>query len=201
MNPKIQQVYIAGLKATVLVRDPSRLNGELAKDTTVIQGDVTNLEDVRKVMNGQDGVVVALGTRNQLDATTVMSHGLRNILLAMKEFGVPRISVCLSSFLFWDPAKLPAQFSHIHSEHVNMIQQLEASDREWVACLPPHIAANEPDNKGNYKVIHNENAPRRIVSKHDLGHFLVHCLMTDEHLSKRCGICSPEPPKEEEQKA
>lgn len=50
---------------TVLVRDPSRLPAD-HKAARVVVGDVLNKEDVRKALEGQDAVIIVLGTRNDL---------------------------------------------------------------------------------------------------------------------------------------
>ncbi|EFN80129.1 Flavin reductase [Harpegnathos saltator] len=49
-----------------------------------------------KAIAGTDAVVVALGTRNDLSPTTVLSCGLKNIISAMKAYNVELVSVCLS---------------------------------------------------------------------------------------------------------
>lgn len=80
---------------TAFVRDPSKLSGDL-KVSQVISGDVTNPSDVDKAIAGQDGVVIVLGTRNDLGPSTIMSDGTKNIIDSMKNHGVNRVSACLS---------------------------------------------------------------------------------------------------------
>jgi len=48
------------------MRDPSRMPEELRKQVEVITGDVLVKEDVDKVVEGRDAIVVTLGTRNDL---------------------------------------------------------------------------------------------------------------------------------------
>lgn len=55
----------SGYNVTVLVRDPSRLPAD-HKAARVVVGDVLNKEDVRKALEGQDAVIIVLGTRNDL---------------------------------------------------------------------------------------------------------------------------------------
>lgn len=50
---------------TVLVRDPSRLPAD-HKASRIVLGDVLNKEDVKKTLEGQDAVIIILGTRNDL---------------------------------------------------------------------------------------------------------------------------------------
>lgn len=90
---------------------------DLAPRINVIHGDSTVKDDVVKALQGQDGVIVALGTRHDLSQsskysiqkkpisfslffhagfTTVMSDSLKLILDTMLETGVKKVSVCLS---------------------------------------------------------------------------------------------------------
>ena len=80
---------------TAFVRDSQKLP-ESVKPTHVVVGDVLNKSDVEKAVQNQDGVVVVLGTRNELAPTTALSDGTRNIIEAMKSANVERISVCIS---------------------------------------------------------------------------------------------------------
>jgi uncharacterized protein YbjT (DUF2867 family) len=59
------------LQVKALVRDPSKLPGHLRSNIEVIQGDVTKAEDVQQTVEGQDAVVVTLGTRNDLGVLNI----------------------------------------------------------------------------------------------------------------------------------
>ncbi|KAF8794314.1 Flavin reductase (NADPH) like protein [Argiope bruennichi] len=71
-----------GYEVTAFVRDKAKL-GQVTPQN-IIQGDVLNKDDVNKAVENQDGVIIALGTRNDLSPTTVMSDGTKNILEAKK---------------------------------------------------------------------------------------------------------------------
>lgn len=68
-----------------------------------MKGDVLNLPDVEKTVEGTDAVIIVLGTRNNTAATTMMSEGTKNVISAMKKFGLTKFSACMSSFLFMQP--------------------------------------------------------------------------------------------------
>lgn len=61
---------------TVLVRDPAKLPAD-HNASRVVVGDVLNKEDVKKTMEGQDAVIIILGTRN--DLSKCLKVGVRNI--------------------------------------------------------------------------------------------------------------------------
>ncbi|CAN8002068.1 unnamed protein product, partial [Ixodes hexagonus] len=178
--------FFAGYEVTVLVRDPARLPA--GKSVKVVVGDVLKQDNVDEAVQGQDAVVVVLGTRNDLSPTTVMSDGVKNILEAMGKHGVKRISCCISSFLFWERAKVPKNYVPVTEDHDRMFQALKASDKEWVAVFPPHIA-DEPA-RGNYKLV-NDAAVGRMISKYDLADILVKVLTMDEHIGHSVGIGYP----------
>lgn len=181
-----------GLNVTAFVRDPSRLPAELASHVTFCQGSSIIKEDVSKAMDGQDGVIVALGTRNDLKFSTVMSDSLKIILDTMVEKGISKISVCISSFLFWDPERIPVRFQEVHSDHVRMLNFLRSPEYEsldWVAVLPPQIADEESSN-GQFAVVHG-SCPGRFIPKPDLGQFMVECLDQKQHYHQLCGLAFP----------
>lgn len=178
----------AGYEVTAFVRDKAKLPSDIPV-ATVIQGDVCNKEDVMKAVAEQHGVVIALGTRSDLSPTTVMSDGTKNILEAMKSCGVKRVSCCISSFLFWDREKVPKHYKPVTEDHERMLEALKASDREWVAVMPPHIA-DEPA-KGNY-IIKNDGPVGRVISKYDLAEILIKCLCSDENVGHAVGIGYPQ---------
>lgn len=55
----------SGYNVTVLVRDLAKLPAD-HKASRVVVGDVLNKEDVKKTLEGQDAVIIILGTRNNL---------------------------------------------------------------------------------------------------------------------------------------
>jgi len=150
----------------------------------LVQGDVTNVSDVEKTLEGANSVCVVLGTRNSLEPTTVLSTGMKNIIDGMKKFKQTKVSVCLSSFLFWEPEKVPKQFNNLNDEHKRMLELLKPSGLDFIAVFPPHIAS-EPS--GEFKIEYNKS-PGRVISKYDLGKFLIESLDVSEHYGKLVGI-------------
>lgn len=165
-------------------RNETTVPESFKKRVELVHGDVVNAPEVENALNGVDGVIVALGTRNKLEPTTVMSTGLRNIIDGMKKQSIRPISVCLSSFLLWDQSKVPKQFDDLNAEHKRMLDVTKQSSLDFIAVLPPHIA-EEPS--GEYSILHDQS-PGRVVSKYDLAKFLVDSLDQSEHYGKVCGI-------------
>lgn len=55
-----------GYRVTTFVRDPARLPEELSSQVTIKTGDVLDSKAVDEAVEGQDAVVILLGTRNDL---------------------------------------------------------------------------------------------------------------------------------------
>ncbi|CAH1735892.1 unnamed protein product [Chironomus riparius] len=175
-----------GKHVKMLIRNESTLPEEFKSKVEVIQGDVLNQADVDKVVEGVDGVVIILGTRNDTSATTVMSQGTKNIIQAMKKFGITKFSACMSSFLFMPPEAVPKVFHEINADHLRMLNIVKESGLEYRAVLPPHIA-DEPS--APFQVLYDKT-PGRTISKYDLGKFFIDCLENDEHSGKVIGIAT-----------
>lgn len=150
----------------------------------LVQGDVLVPADVQRTLDGVDYATVVLGTRNNLEPTTALSTGMRNVIAGMQAAGLRRVSVCLSSFLLWPAGTVPPMMANINAEHQAMLDATKASGLDYVAVLPPHIA-DEP--RGTATVEH-DRSPGRVVSKWDLAAFLVDALEQSEHWGKVCGI-------------
>nr|KAF6289822.1 biliverdin reductase B [Pipistrellus kuhlii] len=171
----LAQAVQAGYEVTVLVRDSSRLPSEGPQPAHVVVGDVRQAADVDKTVAGQDAVIVLLGT----GPTTVMSEGAQNIVAAMKAHGVNKVVACTSAFLLWDPTKVPPRLQAVTDDHVRMHKVLQDSGLKYVAVMPPHIG--DQPLTGAYTVTLDGRGPSRVISKHDLGHFMLRCLTTDEY--------------------
>lgn len=55
----------------MLVRDPAKLPAD-HKVARVVVGDVLNKDDVKKTLEGQDAVIIILGTRNDLSKSQLI---------------------------------------------------------------------------------------------------------------------------------
>ncbi|NWH16490.1 BLVRB reductase, partial [Grus americana] len=136
--------------------------------------------------------------------TTVMSEGTKNIVTAMKAHGVRKVVACLSggcpqppppkkiwgsptltppfppplpAFLLWDLQKVPPRLVPVTEDHIRMHRILQDSGLNCVYVMPPHIADDKPLT-GDYTVTVGASGGSRVISKHDLGHFLLRCLRT-----------------------
>jgi len=106
----VYQALKNGDKVIGLTRDPTKLvipkgsGGDKADSAlndpnlTMIAGDVTNMNDVNKVFAAAsiDGVVISLGGKTSDVGDTMLTDGTNNVISAMKENDVKRLSVVTS---------------------------------------------------------------------------------------------------------
>uniref|UniRef100_A0A5F4WCE3 Biliverdin reductase B n=1 Tax=Callithrix jacchus TaxID=9483 RepID=A0A5F4WCE3_CALJA len=88
-------------------------------------------------------------------------------------------SRCGQAFLLWDPSKVPPRLQAVTDDHIRMHKVLQESGLKYVAVMPPHIG--DQPLTGAYTVTLDGRGPSRVISKHDLGHFMLHCLTTNEY--------------------
>lgn len=132
-------VSFEGLTTRIFVRDESKVPKEIKDKVEIVVGDVLNEEQVNTAIKDVDGVVVVLGTRNDLKPTTDMSTGMKNIIAGMKANNVETVSVCLSAFLFYEPENVPKMFVDVNADHQRMYDALKDSALKYIAVFPPHI--------------------------------------------------------------
>ncbi|KAL0868874.1 hypothetical protein ABMA27_007215 [Loxostege sticticalis] len=177
-----------GLSVRAFVRDPAKVPDHLKDKVEVFEGNVLEPDSVADAVEGTDGVVIALGTRNCLDPTTDLSEGTKNIIDAMRAKNVKPVSVCISAFLFYEPEKVPPIFVAINEDHKRMYEALKESPLDYIAVFPPHIA-DEPSREIQVEV-NPDKSPGRSISKWDLGSFLVDSLDQPKYYKSVIGICN-----------
>ncbi|XP_036149105.1 flavin reductase (NADPH)-like [Monomorium pharaonis] len=175
-----------GLEVRVLVRDKNKIPKDLIDKVEVVVGNVTNAKDVAKTVAGTDAVVVILGTGKDLSPTTVLSEGMQNIINAMKAHNIEVVSVCLSGYLFYALEETPALYIEGTKEHQRMFDIIKSSGLKWVAVFPPYITG-APKSKYTVTI---DSVPGRLISKHDLGEFLVECIENPDYYQKIVGLAN-----------
>ncbi|XP_063627742.1 flavin reductase (NADPH) [Cydia splendana] len=177
-----------GLEVRAFVRTPSKLPANLKDKVEIFQGNVLEPDSVNDAIEDVDAVVIALGTNNQLEPTSDLSEGTKNIIEAMRAKGVKILSVCLSAYLLYEPDKVPPRFVDLNEDHKRMYQVVKDSGLNYVAVFPPHIA-DEPSREVIVEVNPTKSpGGRRAISKYDLGAFLVNSLSEPKYYKSVIGI-------------
>ncbi|RUS23989.1 hypothetical protein BC938DRAFT_474306 [Jimgerdemannia flammicorona] len=199
----VVQALQAGHQVSVLVRDPARLqlSAEAKTRVTIHTGDVRTYEDVRKIVEGQDVIISAIGSAvdlsnitNPIQDGTICTEGTANILKALKSLHtaglhVPRL-ISISSMGIGehkrDTPYLLRPFYDIvlHKPHIDkqrMEIAIEASEwLEWILVRPALLTNGA--HTGKYRVLGNGGG--YTVSRADVADFIIKNLESTEWVKK-----------------
>ncbi|GBP78952.1 Flavin reductase [Eumeta japonica] len=177
-----------GFQVRAFVRDPEKIPVNLKDKVEVFKGDVLEPDSVIDAIEGMEGVINILGTRNKLEPTSDLSEGTKNIIEGMRAHGVKVISACMSAFLFYEPEKVPPRFVDLNEDHKRMYEVVKDSGLDWIAVFPPHIS-DEPSREIIVE-INPKQSPGRAISKWDLGKFFVDSLSEPKYYKSVVGLCN-----------
>lgn len=191
----IQQSLDQGYSVTAFVRESSKL-GIQHERLIIVRGDVLNLDSVEKAMADQAVVFCALGLRKG-ESTDVLTKGTRNIVQAMKKFGVRRI-ICVSAagflgeqadfvlgkiFFWYVRHHLKRLFGAMEQQY----RGLEQSGLEWIAVRP--ILLDEGERKGNYRIAIKGIPSKGLrITTADTAEFMLGQIAKDEYVGKAPAI-------------
>lgn len=185
-----------GDKVVGLTRNPSNLvipagsggadAGKALTDPnlTLIAGDVTNKADVDKVFETAiDGVVVALGGKTADVGDSMLTDGTTNVVNAMKEKGVKRVSVVTSIGAGDSESQAPFFFKvlmwtamkKIFVDKNNQEAAVEKSGLEYCIVRPGGLTVDAPT--GVINVIKGEAGS---IPRADVAQFCLDAVTTDD---------------------
>lgn len=150
----------AGYRVKALVRSPERITDN-HPNLTVIEGDVLNPADVAAGIEGAD-IVVSLFGHVKGSPKWLQTNGTKNIVAAMKKYGVAKI-ISLSGGGLPYPEKDQPKFADkmirtimkiavpkILNDAIEHHRVLENSGLDWIIVRAPRLT-NDPA-RGDYRV-------------------------------------------------
>lgn len=157
--PLLQQALEEGHEVVALVRTPSKLSIGNQR-LTVVQGDVTQLADVERVVQGADAVLSVLGHVKGSEPD-ILTHAIRNIIPAMDKYHVKRlVSLSGSSVQAQqDKPKLVNRLIKFYTQATTgsslkdaeqQFMALQNSDVDWVVVRGPILT--EGPHTGTYRI-------------------------------------------------
>lgn len=190
----VLQALVKKHEVTAFLRNAEDLpfyNDKLCK----VEGDVLNEEDVNRVIEGQDAVLVSLGQFKHDGQVSLMSGGAKNILWAMKQSGIRRIiGIADSGILQHDEVTLrknqkdfPSYLQHVSDDHLRVFMRYQKSELDWTLVCPNNI----PDGgaTGIYRLRMNYSPKMGLaVRTGDVAHFMLRELEEKQFLQTRVGI-------------
>jgi putative NADH-flavin reductase len=189
----VKQALADNHQVTVLARTPEKL--QITDDNlTIVAGNVLNLQDVEKVVAGQDVIINSLGTtsNNPDDVCTV---GTRHIIAKMKEFGVKRLLTVTALGVGESRSQLPMAFRLLvgtvlrkaYADKETQEEAIRASGLEWLIARPGGLT-NEVKTGKWTAMRAGDKAPSSRISRADVAAFLLAQLDSDEYLYEAVGL-------------
>lgn len=180
-------------EVTVLVRDVQKLTIQhpLLK---IIQGDVLKIEDVRKSIEGTDGVISALNTNEN----ETLSKSMQILVPLLEELHIQRIVTIGTAGILQSRIE-PTTLRYLSSEskrksktaaadHEKVFHLVKGSRLNWTIVCPTYLP-DGPMTK-NYRVseifLPEEG---KSISTGDTAHFAVKEFFEEKYSQYRVGIC------------
>lgn len=157
------------------------------KNLVVVEGELSDMEKVALAVEGQDGVLCALGV-NTNRYNTILSDGTRNILSAMERKGVKRF-ICMSSAGilgndagFWfGKVIMPLFLRQVFADKRRQAEVIRQSQSDWVILRP--VGLTDAPKTNTYKV-HEGNPTSRTIPRADVADFMLK-LMTSHQWDRK----------------
>ena len=193
----VAQALARGHAVTALVRTPSKLRLEHPR-LTVLQGDVLDPIAVHEAVKGQEAVLSALGHRQFLHPTRILSRGTINLVRAMETHGVKRL-VCETALglgdsagrmglyytLFVTPLILPFYFW----DKTRQEQAIAGSSLAWTIVRPGALTSGRP--RASYR--HGYRLGSFLwtvrISRADVADFMLNQLADRAYVRDAAGVC------------
>lgn len=185
----VGQALERGHLVTAFVRDPSKLRME-HEGLKIVEGDVMDAARVEEAVIGGEAVLSVLG-HTGTSTKDVQTGGTRNIVAAMKKYGVRRI-VSLTGAGVRDPKDRPKLFDKGITFLLKTLQRdvledaerharvIEESGLDWVIVRAPMLTDGE--RRGEYRVGYVGKGSGSKVSRADVAGFMLDQLESDEFL-------------------
>jgi len=164
------------VELSLFVRNTTRLSKSATEGCTVIQGDATNFNDVKKAISGQDIVYVNLA--GDLEAMA------KNIVKAMQETGVKRIIAISSIGIYEVPLK------SVLIPYRKLADVIENSGLDYT-ILRPDWFTNE--NEIDYAITRKgESEKGSAISRRSIAAFIATMVANPGiHINENLGISKP----------
>lgn len=182
-----------GHQVTALVRTPEKIDTQHDR-LSLIQGNVLELHDLLRAIEGTSAVISALNT----DGTTTLSKSVPLLIHAMGQEGVQRIITVGTAGILQsrtEPEKLRYQSSESRrkstraaEEHEQVYKVLKGSTLEWTIVCPTYLPDGE--GRGAYRGERDvlpEGGTEITVG--DTAEFTYRQLSDRRFINTRVGIC------------
>lgn len=194
----VKQGLDRGDSVVTFVRNPSKMTLQNA-NLTLVPGDVFDLNAVEKAIQGTDAVIVALGAGPDTKGA-VNTDGTKNIVAAMKKYGVKRLVVESSYPMSGSPESMEFLKAMVGEDKIANMQPFiddkagqekvtQESGLDWIIVRP--LSLTDGPKTGKYRASDNlEVKPGDNISRADVADFMLKHLETAGWVGKIVTISS-----------
>lgn len=192
----VEQALAQGHVVTAFVRNPAKVR--ITHDRlTIVTGNVLDYDSVDRAVQGKDAVLSALGHKQWIIITTILSRGTRNIITAMEKHGVKRF-VCESSLgvgnsrgrlgLYYTLFVIPVVIFFYYIDKKRQEDLIKESSLDWVIVRPGRLTNGR--KRSVYK--HGTGVGNYIlsvsISRADVAEFMLRQLTENAYLRQTPGV-------------
>ncbi len=190
----VKQALELGHEVTAFARTPAKLDDLQHDNLRIVQGDVKNPADVEKAIESQEAVLSALGSPTLKSGDTTLSEGTKNIVEAMKRYGVRRF-VCETGLGVGDSKDQPGFFirkifiplvlKNVFPEKEIQEEIIRKSGLDWIIVRPGGLTNGNKTSR--YRHGSDKNIKGRI-SRADVAEFMLEQMESDQYLHQTPAI-------------
>ncbi|PTT02525.1 epimerase [Pedobacter sp. HMWF019] len=187
-----------GYQVVAMVRDPAKIRVK-SDGLTIVTGLPTDIDDVRRALDGCDAVLSLLSplTRGEaisfrkIKAPRVLEKSMANVLQVMNEYGVKRILILSSvgvgnswKYAPWYVKLLVklTNFKVIFDDHNAQERLIQASGTNWTIVRP--VGLNENEIRGTLAVTYDHTPRPFQMSRKLLAKFFIDNLYGESYFYK-----------------
>lgn len=192
----IEQSLKKGHKVMAFCRDTTKLKTYKNPNLETTQGDVFNPTDVARAIQGQEVVIIVLGS-GKSRISTVRSEGTKHILSAMKTHGVRRL-ICQSTLgvgdsngnlnFFWKYIMFGWFLKQVFLDHELQEQYVKDSGLDWTIVRPGAFTDGEKTENYLHGFTSEDRTVKLKISRADVADFILKQLHDNSYLHHTPGL-------------
>ena len=187
----LKQALDEGIGVTAFVRDATKIQDIQHPKLAVVSGDVLNMEDVSRAVDGHKAVLYAIGAGPK--RSTIREQGTRIVIEAMETANVKRL-VCLSSLGVGDSRADLSFFTryvvvgiflrHAFADHERQEAVVKNCALDWTLVRPPHLKDGEHTKTYQHGLKLRYGDIKGWISRSDLADFMLRQLEDNRYIRK-----------------
>ncbi len=192
----IEQSLDKGYEASAFSRDAAKLKDYEHPNLRTIEGDVLNIIDVNKAIEGQEVVFIALGSGKQRKSN-VRSQGTKNIIEGMKTNGVKRL-ICQTTLgagdsngnlnFFWKYIMFGWFLKEVFIDHELQEQYVKNSGLDWTIIRPAAFTDGDKTEYYKHGFSANDKSVKLKISRADVADFILKQSGNNNYLHQTPGL-------------